>query len=165
MRSSARKVELASVDDLFSTEESRQDAVREKVMEQKRTWIYCRIAYNGTDSAEILAAQRLSLDAYAKEHGFEIVGCSNDIESGLTMDRPGLRDFHAAVKDREVDILLIHSLTRLGRNSEKIIKYWHLLRNLDVSVHTVDCGEVDLSLYHSMLCGLIEEMRKYRTKI
>ena len=33
MKSSARKVELASVDDLFSTEESRQDAAREKVMD------------------------------------------------------------------------------------------------------------------------------------
>ena len=33
MKSSARKIELASVDDLFSTEESRQDAAREKVMD------------------------------------------------------------------------------------------------------------------------------------
>ena len=33
MKSSARKVELASVDDLFSTEESRQDATRERVMD------------------------------------------------------------------------------------------------------------------------------------
>ena len=33
MKSSARKVELASVDDIFSTEESRQDAAREKVSE------------------------------------------------------------------------------------------------------------------------------------
>ena len=33
MKSSARKVELASVDDLFTTEESRQDAAREKIME------------------------------------------------------------------------------------------------------------------------------------
>ena len=33
MKSSARRVELASVDDLFSTEESRADAQREKVME------------------------------------------------------------------------------------------------------------------------------------
>ena len=32
MKSSAKKVELASVDDLFSTEESRADAQREKVM-------------------------------------------------------------------------------------------------------------------------------------
>ena len=33
MKSSAKKVELASVDDLFSTEDSRTDAQREKVME------------------------------------------------------------------------------------------------------------------------------------
>ena len=33
MKSSAKKVELASVDNLFSTEESRADAQREKVME------------------------------------------------------------------------------------------------------------------------------------
>ena len=33
MKSSAKKVELASVDDLFSTEESRADAQRAKVME------------------------------------------------------------------------------------------------------------------------------------
>ena len=33
MKSSAKKVELASVDDLFSTEEGRADAQREKVME------------------------------------------------------------------------------------------------------------------------------------
>ena len=33
MKSSARKVELASVDDIFSTEESRQDAAKEKVSE------------------------------------------------------------------------------------------------------------------------------------
>ena len=33
MKSSAKKVELASVDDLFSTEESRQDAKLEKIQE------------------------------------------------------------------------------------------------------------------------------------
>ena len=33
MKSSAKKVKLASVDDLFSTEESRADVGREKVME------------------------------------------------------------------------------------------------------------------------------------
>ena len=33
MKSSAKKIELASVDDLFSTEESRADAQRERVLE------------------------------------------------------------------------------------------------------------------------------------
>ena len=129
------------------------------VMEQKKAWIYCRVAHNGPDSAEVLERQRHRLESYAKEHGFEIVGVSSDIGSGLTMDRPGLLDFHAAAEDGDTDILLIHSLTRLGCDADKVTKYWNLLRDLGVSVHTADCGEVDLSL-DTMLRRMIEEMRK-----
>ena len=75
------------------------------------------------------------------------------------MDRPGLLNFHAAAEDGAVDVLLIHSLTRLGRDTDKVTKYWHLLRDLGVSVHTADCGEVDLSLY-TMLRAMFEDMRK-----
>ena len=128
-------------------------------MKQKKAWIYCRVAHNGPDSAEVLTAQRNRLETYAKEHDFEIVGVSSDIGSGLTMDRPGLLNFHAAAEDGDTDILLIHSLTRLGRDADKVTKYWNLLRDLGVSVHTADCGEVDLSL-DTMLRRMIEEMRK-----
>ena len=125
-------------------------------MGQKKAWIYCRVAHNGPDSATILAAQKNTLEAYAKELDFEIVGASSDMSSGLTMDRPGLLDFHAAAEDGKVDVLLIHSLTRLGRDTDKMTKYWHLLRDLGVSVHTADCGEVDLSVA-AMLRKIIEQ--------
>ena len=128
-------------------------------MGQKKAWIYCRVAHNGPDSASILSAQRNRLGAYAKEHGFEVVGTSSDIGSGLTMDRPGLLDFHTAAEDGDVDILLLHSLTRLGRDTDMVRKYWHLLRDLGVNVHTADCGEVDLSL-DMILRRMIEEIRK-----
>ena len=128
-------------------------------MGQKRAWIYCRVAHNGPDSAEVLNGQRLQLESYAKEHGFETVGSSSDIGSGLTMDRPGLLDFHAAAEDGTVDVLLILKLSRLGRDVDKVTKYGHLLRDLGVSVHAADCGEIDLSL-DTMLRGIVEEMRK-----
>ena len=128
-------------------------------MGQKKVWIYCRVAHDGPDSAAVLVAQKNTLEAYAEEHDFEIVGASSDIGSGLTMDRPGLLDFHAAAEDGKVDMLLIHSLTRLGRDTDKVTKYWHLLRDLGVSVHTADCGEVDLSL-DTLLRGMFEDMRK-----
>ena len=128
-------------------------------MEEKRAWIYCRVAHNGPDSAEVLNGQRLRLESYAKDHGFEIVGFSSDIGSGLTMDRPGLLDFHAAAEDGTVDVLLILKLSRLGRDVDKVTKYWHLLRDLGGSVHAADCGEIDLSL-GTMLRGMVEEMRK-----
>lgn len=128
-------------------------------MDQKRTWLYCRVAHNGPNSAEVLDGQRLQLESYAREHGFEIVGCSSDIGSGLTLDRPGLLDFHAAAGDGKVDVLLILKLSHLGRDADKVTKYWHLLHDLGVSVHTADCGEIDLNL-DTMLHGMIEEMRK-----
>ena len=128
-------------------------------MEQKKAWIYCRVAHDGPDSAAVLAAQKNALEAYAKEHDFEIVGASSDMGSGLTMDRPGLLDFHTAAEDGKVDVLLIHSLTRLGRDTDKVTKYWHLLRDLGISVHTADCGEVDLSFY-TMLRAMFEDMKK-----
>ena len=125
-------------------------------MEQKKIWIYCRVAHDGPDSAAVLAAQKNTLEAYGKEHDFEIVGASSDIGSGLTMDRPGLLDFHAAAEDGKVDVLLIHSLTRLGRDTDKVTKYWHLLRDLGVSVHTANSGGVDLSIA-AMLHKIIEQ--------
>ena len=129
------------------------------MMGQEKVWIYCRVAHDGPDSAAVLAAQKNTLEAYAKEHDFEIVGASSDIGSGLTMDRPGLLDFHTAAEDGKVDVLLIHSLTRLSRDTDKVTKYWHLLRDLGVSVHTADCGEVDLSL-DTLLRGMFEDMKK-----
>ena len=45
MKSSAKKVELASVDDLFSTEESRADAQREKVVEIPLSELHCEFPY------------------------------------------------------------------------------------------------------------------------
>ena len=128
-------------------------------MEQKRAWIYCRVAHNGPDSAEVLNGQQLRLESYAKEHGFEIVGSSSDIGSGLTTDRPGLLNFHTAAENGTVDVLLILKLSRLGRDADNVTKYWHLLRDLGISVHAADCGKIDLSL-DAMLRGMVEEMRK-----
>lgn len=126
-------------------------------MEQKKAWIYCRVAHNGPDSAELLEAQRHRLEGYAKEHGFEIVGISSDIASGLTFEnRPGLLDFHMAAEDGDTDILLIYNLPRLGRDIDKVTKYWHLLRDLGVSVHTANSGEVDLSVA-AMLRKILEQ--------
>ena len=127
-------------------------------MEPKRTWVYCRIAHDGPDSTDVLATQRHTLTAYAKENGLEIVGFSDDIGSGLIMDRPGLMTFHAAAENGAVDILLVHSLTRLGRDMEKVTKYWNLLGDLGVSVRPIkDCREVDLSFGYKILCEIAEQ--------
>lgn len=115
-------------------------------MDQKRTWIYCRVAHSGPDSVDVLAGQRLQLETYAREHSLEIVGSSSDIGSGLTLDRPGLLDFLDAVEDESVDVLLLSDLARLGRNINTVVRYWNLLRGRGVHVYTVMDGEIDLRI-------------------
>lgn len=80
-------------------------------MAQKRAWLYCRVAHNESDGAEVLAVQQLRLGSYAREH-------NSEAENG------------------KVDMLFLHSLTRLGRDSDKVAKYWRLLCNLGASAHT-----------------------------
>lgn len=126
-------------------------------MERKKAWIYCRVAHNGPDSAEVLAAQKNRLESYAKEHDFEIVGVSSDIANGLTFEnRPGLLEFHTEAVDGDVDILLLCDLARLGRDLDRNLQYWYLLRDLDVSIHTANSGEVDLSVA-AMLRKILEQ--------
>lgn len=128
-------------------------------MEQKRTWLYCRVAHDGPDTEGILDMQRLRLTNYAKEHRFEIVGCSSDIGSGLTLDRPGLMDFYTAAENGRVDVLLLRSLSRLGRNHSEIIEYWRYIGDLGVSIYTADYGKIDLS-FNAMLYKTLSEMIK-----
>ena len=76
------------------------------------------------------------------------------------MGRPGLLDFHTAAEDGKVDVLLIYSLTRLGRDTDKVIKYWHLLRDLGVSIHTANSDEVDMSVA-IILCEIIMQICQF----
>ena len=112
-------------------------------MKQKRAWIYCRVDYSGANSLELLEMQRHGLETHAREHGLQIVGFSSDTGNGLTLDRPGLKAFHAVVDSGQVDVLLLHNLNRLGGEADKVDAYLHFLQNLCVHVHTAANGEID----------------------
>ena len=115
-------------------------------MNRKRVWLYCRVA-SRENSVELLAVQKQILKDYAKGHGLEIVGCSSDVGSGLTMNRPGLMEFHAAMEGGEVDILLLAKLSRLGRDLEEVLQYWRLLQKQHVHLYTATEGVINLDVH------------------
>ena len=65
-------------------------------MENKRTWIYCRVAH---PDAHALAMQQSSLEAYAEANGFAVVGTTAEQASGLDFSRQGLAEVSGAVAD------------------------------------------------------------------
>ena len=114
-------------------------------MNGKRVWLYCRVA-SRENSVELLEVQKQLLKDYAKGHGVEIVGCSSNVGSGLTMNRPGLMEFHAAPEGGETDILLLAKLSRLGRDLEEVLQYWRLLQKHHVHLYTATEGEIHLDM-------------------
>ena len=114
-------------------------------MNGKRVWLYCRVA-SRENSVELLEVQKQLLKDYSKGHGLEIVGCSSNVGSGLTMNRPGLMEFHAAPEGGETDILLLAKLSRLGRDLEEVLQYWRLLQKHHVHLYTATEGEIHLDM-------------------
>ena len=89
-----------------------------------RVFIYCRVARDDTFALE---HQRFLLQLYAKRAGYTIIGAADEYGSGLTLDRPGMGKVTQAVLAGEVDVVLVHSLTRIGREWGMTQRYIDLL--------------------------------------
>ncbi len=93
-------------------------------MEKTRVFLYCRVAH---DDGFSLEAQAATLRRYAEQAGYSIVGASSGCESGMTLDRPALQEVTRAVLAGEVDLVLVQSITRIGREWGMAQGYINLL--------------------------------------
>ncbi|AGL02847.1 recombinase family protein [Desulfoscipio gibsoniae] len=119
--------------------------------EQKKAWVYCRIdAPEDTHGA--LKGQKKDLMDYAEQMGFEVVGYSEDLGSGMEFDRTGLAEVAKAAGEGRMDILLIKKLDCLGRNTAKTLEFIRGLEQLDIELYSPLEGEIQLeqSPYLSM---------------
>lgn len=104
-------------------------------MEQKRTWVYYRVAH---PDAHALAVQQRNLEAYAETHGYEIIGTTAEQASGLDFSRRGLVEVSSTVVDGKIDFLLVANLSRLGRDVGKMDAYLRWLEDWFVEVVCAD---------------------------
>ena len=77
-----------------------------------RVFVYCRVAHDDSFSLEAQAAQ---LRRYAEQAGYTIIGATAEQGSGLALDRPGLEMVTQAVLAGKVDMVLVNSIDRIGR--------------------------------------------------
>ena len=89
-----------------------------------RVFFYCRVAH---DDGFSLEAQGAELRRYAEQAGYTIVGAADEHSSGLTLDRPALQKVTEAVLAGKVDVVLVHNLTRIGREWGMTKSYIDLL--------------------------------------
>ena len=109
----------------------------------KRAWLYSRIDAP-EDTNGVLKNQEKELCDYAVQMGMTVAGTSSDLGSGLDFGRPGLKQITAAAKDGRFDILLVKSLSRLGRDTDQTGELIRTLHEQNVGVLSPLEGEITL---------------------
>ena len=99
-----------------------------------KAYIYCRVAHDDGFSLELQADE---LRRYAKQAGYTVVGIAAEYGSGVTLDRPALQEVTEAVLAGRVDVVLVNSLDRLGRDRSMTKQYIDLLTEHKVKLHCV----------------------------
>ncbi|MDD2285237.1 MAG: recombinase family protein [Eubacteriales bacterium] len=113
-------------------------------MDQKSAWIYCRIdAPEDTHGA--LKGQYERLETYAAQMDFIVVGSSQDLGSGLNFDRPGLQAVLEAAKAGGFQVLLVDSVSRIGRDMTKTVNFIQTVNGCGISIYSPMEGEIKLS--------------------
>lgn len=113
-------------------------------MDQKSAWVYCRIdAPEDTHGA--LKGQYERLETYASQMGFSVVGSSQDLGSGLNFDRPGLQAVLEAAKVGSFQVLLVDSVSRIGRDMVKTMSFIQTISDCGISIYSPMEGEIKLS--------------------
>ena len=100
-----------------------------------RCWTYARTDCGG-ETAIALNAQAMGLKSYAKEQNWTLEGSTCEAMPGGSLDRAGLREVLSAAQAGKMDILLVHSLSRLYRGQELygVLEFVNQLKCLGVQV-------------------------------
>lgn len=113
-------------------------------MDKKSAWIYCRIdAPEDTHGA--LKGQYERLETYATQMGFIVVGSSQDLGSGLNFERPGLQAALEAAKAGSFQVLLVDSVSRIGRDMAKAMNFIQTISDCNINIYSPMEGEIKLS--------------------
>ncbi len=89
-----------------------------------KVFVYCRVAH---DDSFRLEAQETELRRYVAQAGYTIIGAATERGNGLTLDRPALKKVTQAVLAGEVELVLIKSIDRIGREWGTTQRYIDLL--------------------------------------
>jgi len=86
---------------------------------QKRVALYARVSK--MDKGQDPETQLISLREYAKRRGFLHSGEYIDYASGTRDDRPQYQALLAAVRKRQVDVVLVWRYDRFARSTQALI--------------------------------------------
>lgn len=103
---------------------------------------YTRLSQESDTS---IPRQKRKIREYCDEHGLDLETILDDGQrtSGFDTDRDGYQELKDRIED--VDAVVVHDKTRIGRDFDERMRFVLDLREHDVELHAARRGQVDLS--------------------
>ena len=98
-------------------------------------WVYSR---SGDKHPAVLFQQMKDLLEQAEQQEYRIVGTSQDMGTGRSMARMGLKQMLQAVKNGQARAVLVRDLTRLGHDSAALVQILEFLQDHDAVLIATD---------------------------
>ena len=91
-----------------------------------RAWVYVRESNVPTG---VVIAQMSRLLQEAERLGLSVVGMSQDIHNGRTLDWPGLKDALRAIRTGYADAVLVRNVSRLSEDRYTLLRIMEILQD------------------------------------
>lgn len=131
--------------------------------EMKRAAGYVRVSTPGqAEEGESLATQREMLITFCRIHGYELTKIYADegVSGASTEKRPEFVQLLQDAKERKFDCLMIHSLSRFGRNTKETISNYDTLEGYGVKLiflkENIDTSTPSGRMFRNMLAVFAE---------
>lgn len=119
----------------------------------KKAVYYTRVSHeNQVDDGSSLDNQRDRIESFCKLNNYEIIQSFSDpgVSGRKFENRPNFMKMMELVKKNKIDIVVVYSLSRFGRNTKDTLKWISYLENNGVAFYTLDF-QFDTSTSHGKL--------------
>jgi DNA invertase Pin-like site-specific DNA recombinase len=127
--------------------------------------IYCRVSTKKETQESSLQRQEEELIDLAKSNHFEIEKVIKEQASGYDLDRDGIIELLAIIREKSIHAVLIQDETRLGRGNAKIALL-HCILKEGVKLYSISHnGELQLSESDSMILQIVSMVEESQRKL
>ena len=118
-----------------------------------RVAAYCRVSIRHEEQYYSLEAQMVHYTDYIERNpNWEFVAVYSDIASGVhTVNRPGYRQLMGDYAKGKIDLILVKSLSRFGRDALETIRQARKLKRMNIGIYIEIGGLNTLNVSDSMI--------------
>lgn len=118
-----------------------------------RVAAYCRVSTRHEEQYHSLETQIAYYTNYIKHNpNWELVAVYSDIASGVhTANRPGYQQLIRDCAKRKVDLILVKSLSRFGRDALETIRQVRKLKRMNIGIYIEIGGLNTMNISNSMI--------------